>query len=67
MNNIIAPTTRERIAVQEKRENPAAGCAAENHMTNKPITTHDNIVQAKSTHVFFKRLQDIVLPIGGED
>lgn len=65
MNNIIAPTTRERITAQKHQEQPEADCAAENHMTNKPTATHNNIVQAKSTYVFFKRLQDIVLSVFG--
>lgn len=63
MNNIVAPTTRERIAAQKYQAASDAIGKAEDHMTNKPITTHDNIVQAKSTYVFFKRLQDIVLSI----
>ena len=63
MNNIFAPTTRERIAAQKYQAASDAIGTAEDHMTNKPITTHDNIVQAKSTYVFFKRLQDIVLSI----
>ena len=63
MNNIVAPTTRERIAAQKYQAASDAIGTAEDHMTNKPITTHDNIVQAKSTYVFFKRLQDIVLSI----